>query len=353
MMLLSPLANQRAVILGDTAEAHHHGCELVMENLVTGLAEQGIATAFRHSGKHWRSVPQLCQALTQADLLVINGEGSIHHDRPLGYELIEAAEYAHQQGVPAYLINCTWQANSRLLAERAAVFRRIYVRESLSAVELAEAGIATTITPDLTLATRCPPPSAERRGWLVTDSTIPAITTQLYRLARQLGDAQYAPLISSQWNRGSWVRTAKRWAQRELGRRLGPLGWCPASYASLAHADQNARAFLTRLSRCQAILTGRFHATCFAILTGTPVLAVKSNSSKIEGLLNDAGLSPDRLIPSSASPAEVQQRLTTAAWTPTEERHRCRYIEQARAAIGEMFSTISADGESAANHHAA
>ncbi len=349
----SPLQIARAVVLGDTAHAHHHGCELVMENLVRGLEGQGIATAFRHSGKHWRSDPRVAQAIEQSDLLVINGEGTIHHDRPMGYELIEAAEFARQHRVPAFLINCTWQANSRLLAERASVFRRIHVRESLSAVELAAAGIASTVTPDLTLATPWEPTNSSRDGWLITDSTIPKVTTELYRCSRQLPDTIFAPLISRRWNRSGLIRTGKRWLQRELGRRLGPLGWCPASYVSLAHADQNARDFLTRMARCRAMFTGRFHATCFAILTGTAVLAVKSNSSKIEGLLADAGLNPDRVVSLDTPIGEIHHRLDAAAFTDDEERHRRAYVERAQASIDAMFTDIATEVLDASSRRAA
>ena len=335
---------KKAVVLGDTSGANHHGCELVMENLFRGLAGHGIEISQCHSGKNWSAIPAICHALQSADLLVINGEGTIHHDRPMGDELLRAAEFAHEHGVPAYLINCTWHSNGRSLAERAAVFRRVYVRESVSAAELAAAGIATTVTPDLTLATEWTGVDAVRSGCLVSDSTMPAVTSKLYRLIPQLAEARFASIRSTRWNRGGTWRRAKRWTQWAAARALGQFGLCPASYISLAFADRDARTYLSRMASAHVMLTGRFHAACFAILTATPVIAVRSNTSKIEGLLHDAGLNANRIIDlNEMTTIRLREIIAAAALSPGEEANRAAYLQDARERIRNMFSLIAAE----------
>ena len=52
-----------------------------------------------------------------------------------------------------------------------------------------------------------------------------------------------------------------------------------------------------------AIVTGRFHMVCMAMLAGTPFIALPGNTHKIEGMLEDANLS-NRHCPSLANGRE-------------------------------------------------
>ncbi len=328
------------VVLGDTARAIHHGCRQVMENLARGLTAIGCDITARHPGPGWRNDPTLVAAMKQARAIIINGEGTIHHDRPGGAEYMAAAEFARDHGVPVFLINCTWAANSPELSRRAAVFRRIYVRESFSQQELAAAGIVSTVVPDLTLATPAPPPATTRRGWWITDSAQTATTERLYRLTRQIPNAAFAPILASDWHATSPGRRAKRHFQRWLGRHFSPLA--PARYVALAHALPDAATYLRAMTGVRAVLTGRFHAACFALVTGTPFLAVRANTTKLEALLQDAGLRSDRLLAESElTPSTVGARLDTVAWDTAEAAHLAAYVARAQTAIAAMFAHIA------------
>jgi len=52
--------------------------------------------------------------------------------------------------------------------------------------------------------------------------------------------------------------------------------------------------FLTKLLSAEAIVTGRFHTVCLAILCNTPVYSISSNTPKIHNLLEDFGLDSSR-----------------------------------------------------------
>jgi polysaccharide pyruvyl transferase WcaK-like protein len=341
----TPEPRLRALVLGDTSAAPHHGCELVMANLRRGLADAGVDIVLEHTGKAWQADPRVVSALPAVDLLVINGEGTMHHDRPQGYDFVEAAEVAARSKVPAYLVNCTWQQNSPKLAERAQVFRKIHVRESQSAAELAQVNTSSVVTPDLTLATDWTISQTARRGWLVTDSTMTDVTRELLDVSRHLSGARFIPVIASECPKLGWARQVKRTVQKYAARVLSPLGVL-TSYVSLDYALPSARAFLDEMARCEAMLTGRFHAVCFAILTGTPFLALRSNSSKIESLMRDAGLSPDRIVDRGTSAKSLEARLAECQFSPEEEQLRSQYLQAARSAIRTMLAAIADDARS-------
>lgn len=341
----APITRRRALVLGDTSASAHHGCEMVMTNLIHGLSRIGVDVIAQHSGKGWAQDSRIVSAMESVDLLVINGEGTMHHDRPQGYEFVDAAEHIHRRGKPSYLVNCTWQANSETLAKRAAVFRRIHVRESNSAEELGRSGIQSSITPDLTFATDWGNPEGARRGWVVTDSTITSITRQLFRLSQSLGATTYLPVIASDDSLMSHDRRYKRRLQRGWGKLLWSTAGMVTSYISLSHAVPNAREFLQRISQCQGMLTGRFHAVCFAILTGTPFLAVRSNSTKIESLLRDVGLSDQRVIELGIGTEAIRNRLNSCQYSLVEEQSRQSFVARARQQIRQMFDSIRDDFE--------
>ena len=338
----------RAVVLGDTSLSNHHGCQRVMENLELGLKANGVTILAFASGKNWSADEPLKQAIREADMLVINGEGSIHHNRPMGEEYLSAAEFAKQHGVGAYLINTTWFANDRTLAKRAEVFRKIFVRESMSQSELRKHGVSSTIVPDLTFARGLYAENKQRSGFLVTDSTLTRTSTRLYQIANSQRENRFAPLLSSQWSfRGQNVpeKLLKRrnW-QRLVGKWLGPFGISPVRYQALACALPAPDDYLNLLSSSQAILSGRFHATCFAMITQTPFLVAKSNTPKIESMLADAQLSTERIIPIfEMSTAEINSQLHKSTFTNGESRNLTDYVSSAQQRIGQMFKEISED----------
>lgn len=341
------LGQLRAVLLGDSSNAIHHGCHQLVANWISELERVGIVPLVRHSGPTWMGEPTVRVGLERADLIVINAEGGFHHNRSVADRMIAAAEYGAKFGVPAYIVNCTWQANSPRLADRMRVFRRIYVRETASQRELAQQGIVAHVVPDLTFATKWFPQKQPRHGWLVGDSAMAEVTEKLYRIAKALPQASYLPITSGKWREKP--RHLKRRVQWLLAKMLGPLGLCPSRYYSLVVALPDVAAYLKRLGSTCAVLTGRFHTVCFAMLTRTPFIAVPANTHKIEGLVADAGLRAERVIPLHDLTVErARAALEAAAFDDAEEQHLERFLLQAQKAIHEMFADIAADARQVA-----
>src|SRR5688572_3648840 len=93
----------RVLIYNETSLINSHfGPRLVMETVRAQLAKRGVEIV---GSLHRDALPSdNRELLSRADVVVINGEGSIHHGRCT--HLIEIAnEY------PAALINCVFQEN--------------------------------------------------------------------------------------------------------------------------------------------------------------------------------------------------------------------------------------------------
>jgi len=133
----------KVVIINDTT-GPHFGCQLVMETYQEQLNRVGIEIM--------GTIPRAVQSLNEypdmikkADLLIVNGEGSIHHGRRM--ELIELAK-----DYPAILINCVYQDNP--LRESIRYFKYISTRETESANALKAHGIEAEIIPDIMLTSK-------------------------------------------------------------------------------------------------------------------------------------------------------------------------------------------------------
>ena len=96
--------------------------------------------------------------------------------------------------------------------------------------------------------------------------------------------------------------------------------------------------FMALLSSSELVVTGRFHVVCLCLITGTPFLAVASNSHKVEGMLEDAGLL-HRLV----SPQKLAQILDAPpAWTEEDGRLASEFVALARRGQAELFGDIGA-----------
>jgi hypothetical protein len=117
-----------------TTGGGHFGCELVMRTLYRKLKDGGHEVVQSiGSDQHSFAINP------EADLVIVNGEGSIHHNKRR--ELIDVAKIA-----PSILINAVWQESSTAGLEH---FKYISVRESSS---LQAIGGKVDIVPDLIFA---------------------------------------------------------------------------------------------------------------------------------------------------------------------------------------------------------
>jgi hypothetical protein len=328
----------KAVLINTTFQLGHHGCTLVDRQLDLLTAEAGLDICAKLPlNSDWRKL-----APAEFDLVLVNGEGALHHDSKAARRLAQVPLWAHECSRPAFLINSVYEANGPEIASGIARYNAVFARDELSQGALTEAGIAATVVPDLTLTWE--PDVVRGRGRLVviTDSTVQDTNARLHHWARAIG-GHYLPLMArpphpaanahadaSRW----WRYTVKR-----LAARAAPPGLWRDRWRSLIPGFDDYIAWLAE--HAGLIVSGRFHGVCMALDLGIPVLGIASNTWKIEAVLTGAGLG-HRLV---SDLEELQRQLLTKGiepylYTPAELERVAGFRRQALASARAMFRSI-------------
>ncbi len=313
----------KTVILNDTRSAEHVGCELVMENSLAQCRRVGIEIVGSWTTQDGKA--PLVERLREAadfDSVLINGEGSMHHDRPVPTHLCEAARWAKEEGKKVVLYNSLWQENEAL-NRHLEVFDRIYCRDSVSAEAVRAAGASCQMVPDMIFAStfdkRDPPPDEALLNELsVIDSIDRKKSERLSKFAAYHG----FPFLHM--DRIGYERLV-----RKLFVRTG--GYFPG--ANLVND------FVNVIGSGKRVLSGRFHGTGLAMVLGLPVVSVSSNTSKLEALHRDIGLADGLVL------TKVPKRMAglEKAFAAAEAARPAiaTFVKRARLEIGEMFDEIA------------
>ena len=327
-----------ALLINDTRSEFHHGCSTVCETIFALSEMAGIdivSTAPVH--RDWRSDSAAMEGFRKADIVIVNGEGTIHHDKPAGAWLLAAGAMAKDNGKKAVLINATWQANSERFAEMVRSFDIVSVRESASQTELSTAGIEARRIPDLALY-RQPAPAPARTGIAYTDSVLGDVALDLYRAMRPFK----ARPVSLLYNRTS-VKSFLGLARRLLpdGDRYRPGRVIDAFRAALAERSAQVTdrdAFAMQVASSRLVVTGRFHMLIYCLATRTPMLAIGSNTHKNMATLMDSGLEAWRHVEIDDIDAALLERA--AHWHPGELERLDAYVAAGRKAMETLFLDI-------------
>lgn len=273
----------RVVLIGDTSlDSPHFGCQLVGQTFREQFARAGLEL-YASLPYDYDRFPQWPELFEAADLLVINGEGSIHHGR-FGYLIELAARY------PAALVNCVYQENPAWPALSS--LRYIAARESLSGEEVRSQGVSCRVVPDVIFA------SAQLRSFVrPAPSEECGITDNARKTTYRLGPIKL---------------------------RLRP-GYSPKQPVI---AD-----YLRYLCRYRRLCIGRFHAAIAASVLGIPFSTWDSNTWKLKGLMQDMGVPHLHFAEYAAARTHV----------PTELDHRITaFASQAQARVEAMFDDLAA-----------
>ncbi len=220
--------------------------------------------------RHKWSEQQYRDILDECDVVIVNGEGTIHHAAKRGRILTLIAKEFN-----SVLVNAVYDHNPPEWKDDLKYFKYISCRESISANQIREMGLQCDITPDLTFTFSekiklIEPPSEGRKS---------------------------------------------------IG-RIGSVVGCK-DYYSPHKENLSVRAetdvFFSNANIYAQIITGRFHGICGAAMLGIPFSAWQSNSCKNEGIMTDMGISeyysPDlaiKILPPETIPPSVQQYINCA-----------------------------------------
>lgn len=302
-------APQVPVIVVNDTSAGHVGCRAVMQGLSDVLRRAGMHALHRQpTATPWEDDPAFRAALAKAAVVVVNGEGTIHHANARARALARLGPFCRRTaGVPAVLLNATLAANDAALYADIADFDLVYVRDSASAVEAAAFGVpGAKVCPDLSLLRDFGGggphhPVARTPRVAVTDSVLPRVSGLLEELRRQRGFQPSALRYDSERRR------------------------------------VEVECYADGLRGLDLLVTGRYHAVCFALNTATPFVAIESNTPKISSLLRDVFGSVRRLV----SPRDVLSLRVEdhTRWTD-DERAALAAFRQRRT---EGFRALCAD----------
>ncbi len=211
----------------------------------SAAAFQAISQACRHAGR-------LVGDAEDFDILVVNGEGSMHHDSPSCLKKLAEVESAAKAGKRVFLINTVWQCNSQGSAEILRHCEQVVVREVLSKAELARLDLPCEVAIDQSYFLPIDP------SGLAVDFEKRAVLTDFYS-----NDLKTFARITTQWTRSVPYIQMHEWEWSRLVRSL---------------------------RTASVLLTGRHHAVYAACRARVPFLALKGNTHKIEGFIATSGV---------------------------------------------------------------
>lgn len=248
----------RVALFNDTGLTPHVGCRAVTSGLNRVMARVGATVAYRSYYGEWRGFAEkrvmssspLVPLLADVDAVVVNGEGTIHHKG--GRHLIAILKWAQRRGLSTHLVNAVLQGcdDSRDVLRR---LTTCTVRDLASSAYLKRLGVKHQVVFDAVLeAEFVKQPAVDLTGRIVvTDGhgSRPDVVAALKRVRKQLGATSfYYPLNFAQ-NAERWAHTVADWRQ------------------------------------ASAVITGRHHGVCLAVMAGVPFVALGGNTWKVEGLL--------------------------------------------------------------------
>jgi hypothetical protein len=312
------------VVLNDCSRPSHLGTRLVIEGLRAAAARAGIVVQRTYPLGYDQWDARFDRELDGVDVVLLNGEGTCHHDAPNAFRMFAGAARAKASGKPVALINSVWEANPSLERQLQHV-DLVFVRESRSAEAVGRAGIRASVVPDLSLSAPVPIGTLTAEGPpVVFDSVVDSVALALAAFAAQSG---YPFFPMRDWFGGltfrqPWLGLRAAIANRSLMRPFGLAG-------------------LPALRRAPMVVTGRYHGACLAILLHKPFLALSSNSHKTAGLCEEAGI-PDALVDRSDRIApRAAELLTSAEELAAMASALSKYGQAAVAAHDQMFASIA------------
>lgn len=216
----------KVILLNDTS-SYHSGCSQV----ISVLSKFYKPYAFCKTGQNITK-----ELIEDSDLVVLNGEGTLHHDAPNANKFLGYIKFAQELNKKTHIVNTVWQSmdpNWKSTLEKCEV---VEVREVLSknAIPCANARVCL----DASIHTsKIVDTDVERKGVLVGGSFFGELLIDYPH--------EKIDIFKSNWYQ-----------------------------------------LVNTCSRGQLVITGRHHEMYAAIMARTPVLVIQGNTWKNEGLFH-------------------------------------------------------------------
>jgi polysaccharide pyruvyl transferase WcaK-like protein len=341
-----------AFVLNFTANTYHWGCYGTAIEVYQSLLERGyypsyasvhVTHAFSPAPATWEEMndprfmreacdanPLLATSLRESDVIVVNGEGTLHRDHPAPRNLLFLMHLARRHfGKPVHLINHSFYPSGScgessgtdpMYRSVAADLTRVVPRESYSL------GILRRLGVDAVQGFDCLPRFIARHQASLTADEAFRHTLLLSggvnmtpHWARQLG--RVIESCRQPGQRVVYISGAKSQPARE-DRAIHALMSGEISNLEFYEAASMS-AWLNAIAGAQGLVSARFHHTLAAAMLGTPAVVFPSNTPKLDAVCDmlqlDAPLAFDdprvdeRLADSLASIQAGRGRVISAA----------------------------------------
>ena len=212
---------------------------------------------------------EIVSTIEESDILILNGEGSMHHNSKTCQKKMSLIEKAQKLEKETYLLNSVWMENTEKYNNILYNIDGIICREIASCRDLMlNHNVSSIVAPDLSFF------NLDKNTY---EEILDAKKTKF-----EIGITDF------------YCKEFNAWTKITGGNIL----------VSYKYIDMNAhdwRDFVEYISKFKLVITGRFHAICACILARTPFISLKSNSHKIEGLIQTTRSD----IPHAVNPEEI------------------------------------------------
>ena len=329
--------NSKYILLNDTRKLEnyvHLGCNavtrLIEERMgLSGLSCLGSANFAEECNALLASIE-----ISHVKLVVLNGEGYVHHDSGRIRDLILFCHEMKKHGVPSVLINTTWHENTATLGQLLNVFDIVAVRDSISLKEIKPWYFDARVIPDISFAA-----FASTTNFFVGTPNTPANLSKLVVIDHVQNDIAANLAAFAEFHRFPFYLMGPLHIDsliREVGNNFQIAG---VAYPKILQSP-------AILKNADACVTGRFHGLTAALSIAMPVVAYSSNTPKMAGLLADIGVIDNVLLNSKWISQTRNKQLDSierllSTWS-NKTHHSVKYfITSAKSQIDILFQDIN------------
>lgn len=339
--------NKTYFVLNDTRFDNHHGCLTVINNLHQAMTTRGwrCLGSLPVSSKP-SALPRHFPNNEKPDLIIVNGEGSLHHNKRNSKNLLAICSTLQKQ-FPVVLINALWQDNEiEKNRKTLTAFKAIYTRDKRSQKELNDAGINAKYAPDLTFYQY---PIFDRKPiinrYACTDSVINSLSSKARTLCDMSEDIDYLTMYTGRiaHKRGfkDQIKSFKNSLYPRLYKYL-KVKVPPRYRVSSTEVTEDTHLFTKNLNQYNGVCVARYHALCFVLQQNIPFVIMSSNSHKSEALLEEVGIPISEFKLDANDFNLLPQKLTSSAEKfPAYSSQVKDFCSTAKELINAMFDEIT------------
>jgi len=330
---------KRAILINNTKSENHHGCYTVITQIDKFLKKNFIKLVYSHDTNltFENYLLFINKKNINFDILIINGEGSLHSSSKKAEDIIEIGYWTKKVlKKRVVLINSVFQNNNQLLISKIKAFDLIYVRDKFSQNYLSKNNVECNYAPDLVFSYYKRKKLINSDEIIFTDSVFRNTSHDLFNFYKIFKNAQFVPLSTrpSIYFFKAYIRFIARYY-------ILKIPFIFNKYKNIDYEIQKKyltyRDFINKISSSKINICARYHAIVFSLIFRVPFVALKSNTHKVESLLHEIGLE-NRLI--KIEEIRNINLITFSSYSNKEIYLIENFINKSKSKINDMFTKI-------------